>query len=262
MIDTHCHLEQKDYDNDRDDVIERCKNEMNAVVTCAPDPRDYNISFKMVKDNPGFVFLTAGVHPQYVNRFVDSQIEDAMETLRKNSNVIVGVGETGLDYSHITDVEGREKQRMLFTSFIKLAKELNKPLVVHIRNGKDDVDAFEQAIEILEKNKVERVQLHMFGCRKLLDRVIENGYYVSSNAIILRSKSYSKVVRDTPIERLMLETDSPWIHPNGKPKHEERNDPTFVKDVATKVAEIKGLSVDEVDKITTENAIKFFNIMA
>jgi TatD DNase family protein len=260
MIDTHCHLEQKAYDADRDEVVSRCKRELTAVVTCAAKPSDYELTFELVKKNPGFVFAVAGIHPEYVEQFSDAEVEQAMKVIENSKDSLVGVGETGLDYTFVKTAAGRKRQRELFAEFVRLANKLNLPVVVHIRNGedKDEADAFKDAIEILERESAERVQLHMFGGRKLLERALGNGWYVSANAIILRSKSYGKVVRDTPLERLMLETDAPWLHPSGDA--EQRNDPTGVAAVAERVAEIKNIAVEEVDAKTTGNAIAFFRL--
>jgi len=260
MIDTHCHLEQKAYDADRDEVVSRCKRELTAVVTCAAKPSDYELTFELVKKNPGFVFAVAGIHPEYVEQFSDAEVEQAMKVIENSKDSLVGVGETGLDYTFVKTAAGRKRQRELFAEFVRLANKLNLPVVVHIRNGedKDEADAFKDAIEILERESAERVQLHMFGGRKLLERALGNGWYVSANAIILRSKSYGKVVRDTPLERLMLETDAPWLHPSGDA--EQRNDLTGVAAVAERVAEIKNIAVEEVDAKTTGNAIAFFRL--
>jgi TatD DNase family protein len=260
MIDTHCHLEQPVYDKDRETVIAKCKRELNAVVTCAAKPSDYAATFAMAEKHAGFVFAVAGIHPEYVEQFSDAEVEAAMNEIEKNKDSLVGVGETGLDYTFIKTAAGRERQRELFAKFVRLANRLDLPVVVHIRNGedKDEADAFKDAIEILEREGAKRVQLHMFGGRKLLERAIGNGWYVSANAIILRSKSYGKVVRDTPVERLMLETDAPWLHPSGDA--EQRNDPTGVRAVAERIAEIKDMKLADVDRITTQNASKFFSL--
>jgi TatD DNase family protein len=259
-IDTHCHLEQKVYDADREDVIARCRRELAAVVTCAPKPEDYAKTLDIVQKHNGFVFAVLGIHPEYAEDYSDPQVEDAMREIENNRGRIVGVGETGLDYTFIKTPAGRERQRQLFAKFVQLAKRLDLPVVVHIRNGEDKetADAFIDAFEILEREGAKRVQLHMFGARKLLERAIGNGWYVSCNAIVLRSKSYGKVVRDAPLERMMFETDAPWLHPSGEP--EQRNDPTGVIAVAEKVAEIKKTTVEEVDARTTENAIAFYGL--
>jgi len=260
MIDTHCHLEQKAYDADREAVIAKCKRELNAVVTCAARPSDYAATFAMAEKHAGFVFAVAGIHPEYVEQFSDAEVEQAMKEIESNKRSIVGVGETGLDYTFIKTAAGRERQRELFAKFVRLANRLDLPVVVHIRNGEDkeEADAFKDAIGILEREGAKRVQLHMFGGRKLLERALGNGWYVSANAIILRSKSYGKVVRDTPLERLMLETDAPWLHPSGDA--EQRNDPTGVRAVAERVAEIKDIKLEDVDRITTQNAARFYGL--
>lgn len=257
-IDTHCHLEQPAYDKDRDAVIETCMRKLRAVVTCAPDPTHYGLTFEMVDKHPNFVFAIAGIHPEYVDRFTDEDIGQAMRTLEQNRDKLVGVGETGLDYAYIKDPEGRKRQRELFARFISFAKRLDLPIVVHLRNGDDReaADVFDDAFDILEREGAKRVQLHMFGSRRLVKRAMENGWYISMNAICLRSKSYSKVVRDTSLDRLMLETDAPWLHPSFD--KDARNDPTHVREVAERVAKVKKVSFDDVVIRTAENAVRFF----
>jgi TatD DNase family protein len=260
MIDTHCHLEQKAYDADREAVIAECKRKLTAVITCAAKPSDYVATLEFVKKHRGFIFAVLGIHPEYVEDYSDAEVEFAMKEIERNRQGIVGVGETGLDYSYIKSAAGRERQKHMFAKFVRLAKKLELPVVVHIRNGedKDEADAFADAFEILEREGGKRVQLHMFGARKLLERALANGWYVSANAIILRSKSYGKVVRDTPLERLMLETDAPWLHPDGDAA--QRNDPTGVRAVAERVAEIKDAKLEDVDKATTRNATEFYGL--
>lgn len=260
MIDTHCHLEQPVYDADRDEVIERCKRELRAVITCAPDPTHYKLTFDMVGQHPNFVFATAGIHPDYVKRFTGEDVKQAMKTLEANKDKIVGIGETGLDYANVTEPEWRAKQQEMFADFIRFAKSIDKPIVVHLRTGpdKEAADVFDDAFEVLEREAAKRVQLHMFGARRLVQRAMDNGWYISMNAICLRSKSYSKVVRDTLPDRLMLETDAPWLHPSFD--REKRNDPTQLKAVAERVAEIKRTDVKEVTDTTTQNAIEFFGL--
>jgi TatD DNase family protein len=130
-----------------------------------------------------------------------------------------------------------------------LAKKLKKPLIIHSR------DATEDAIKILEQEDAKNILMHLFGSRHLLKRVIDNGWSISVGPIVQRSKDHKKLTRDMPIEKIMLETDSPWFGPEGK-----RNDPTGVIGVVNRIAEIKKLTVEEVDRITTENAIKFLDL--
>jgi TatD DNase family protein len=247
MIDVHCHLEQPDYDKDREQVIEKCKQQLKAIITCCAHPKDFDLTLSLVEKYKGFVFATISIHPEYIKEITESEIDGFLEKIRKNKDKIVGIGETGLDFL-IEEQEWREKQKELFIKFISLGKELNKPLVIHARG------AFAEAIEILETYNAEKVLMHFFSAKELLDKVKKNDWFISVNTMLLTSKKIKKIVRDMPLERLMLETDSPWLG-FGK-----RNEPTSVKLVAEKIAEIKKISLEEVYKITTQNAIKFFKL--
>jgi len=248
MIDVHCHLEQKDYEKDRDEIIERCKKELKAVITCCCHPDDFDLTMKMVEKYKNFVFATVSIHPEYIKEIEHLRVDDFLKRIEENKEKIVGIGETGLDFI-IEEPEWREKQKELFIKFIDLAKNLNLPLVIHARK------AFAEAIEILEKFGAERVLMHFFTAKELLPKIIKNGWSISVNTTLLNSKKIKKIVRDLPIEKIMTETDSPWLGPNGT-----RNDPTSVKFVIEKIAEIKKIDFKEVDNITTQNVIEFFNL--
>jgi len=185
----------------------------------------------------------------------EGKVKRGCDIIVKNKERIVAIGETGLDYWYTKEREWQEKQKQWFIQLIDLAKELNKPLIIHSR------EAFEDTIEILENQDAKKVMLHMWGDRKLLNKILENGYYISMNTIILRSKGYRKVVRDCPLERLMLETDAPWLSPKKLMDGiGARNDPTSIKIVAEKVADIKKISFNEVWQKCGENAINFFDL--
>jgi len=248
MIDVHCHLEQPDYEKDREKVIEECKKEMTAIITCCAHPKDFNLTMKLVEKHKNFVYASVGLHPIYVKEIKQPELEKYLQTIADNKEKIVSIGEIGLDYHWIKDEHWQKKQRELFMVMLQFAKEIGKPVTIHIR------DAFEDAIKILEKSGVEKVHLHMYGGRKQLQRVLENGWMISQNTIILNSKTYRKIVRDTPITMLMTETDSPWLG------FGQRNTPLAVKKVVKKISEIKKLDEKEVDVMTTRNAINFFNL--
>jgi TatD DNase family protein len=248
MIDVHCHLEQKDYEKDRDEVIERCEGELKAVITCCCHPDDFDLTMGLVERHKNFIFAAVSIHPEYIKEIERLNVNDFLKKIEENKEKIVGIGETGLDFI-IEEPEWREKQKELFIKFIDLAKSLNLPLVIHARK------AFAEAIEILEKFGAERVLMHFFTAKELLAKIIKNGWSISVNTTLLNSKKIKKIVRDLPIEKIMTETDSPWLGIEGK-----RNDPTSVKFVIEKIAEIKRMKFEEIDKITTQNAIDFFNL--
>jgi len=248
MIDAHCHLEQKDYDSDREEVVSRCKAVLKAVVFSCASPKDFQRSLEIVSKYSDFAFLTAGFHPEYIKEVSEKEIEDYFNLIRKNKDKLVGIGECGLDYHWITEPDWREKQKELFIRHINLAKELNLPLVIHSR------DAEEECLKILEEQKADKVLMHFFSDKDLVERVVADGYFISINTLVLQSKSIRKIMKKTPLERLMTETDAPWLG-FGK-----RNEPIAVKQVIEKISELEKITVEKLDDATTRNAMEFFKL--
>lgn len=288
MIDTHCHLEQKQYDLDRDKIIEACKKGLKVVVTSCANPKDLDLSLEMVEKHKGFVFLAAGLHPEYIKEISEKQKDEYLEKIKENKNKIVAVGEIGLDYFWIKDPILQKKQQEQFKELIAFSKEIKKPLVIHSRNSNEDL------VKILEAEDAKKVLLHMFNGKDLLNRVVENKWLVSISYLIKRSKDYRKVAKLLPLENIVLETDAPWngiqieekdfskefLEKNksilgnvitNEPKEPMtmkikdgwitlRNTPLAIKPAAEKIAEEKGLSFEEVWKRCGENAEKFFGL--
>jgi TatD DNase family protein len=248
MIDVHCHLEQEDFEKDRDEVIKKCQRELKAIITCCAHPDDFDLTMDLVKRYKNFVFSTVSIHPEYIKEITGKEIEEFFKKIEENKEKIVGIGETGLDFK-ITEPEWREKQKKLFEKFIILANDLKKPLVIHARK------AFAETIEILENQKLKNVLMHFFTTKELLEKVIKNGWFISVNTTLLTSKTIKKIVRDLPLEKIMTETDAPWLGLDQK-----RNEPKNVKIVAQKIAEIKKISFEKIAEITTQNAIEFFSL--
>lgn len=250
MIDSHCHLEEEAYREDLDDVIQTCKEQrLKALITVCADPGDWDKTLELVNKYKGFVFACASVHPIYIDRTTSKQVEEYFKKLRDNRDVLVAIGETGADYFHTREADLQMKQRELFRRHIELAGELDKPIVVHCR------DAFADVIDILENEGAKRVMMHLFGGNKFLNKVIDNGWWISAGPILLKSKSHKKIIRDMPLEKIMLETDSPWFGPDG-----QRNTPVSVIQVAERIAEIKKADVNYISDITDKNAIQFFSL--
>jgi TatD DNase family protein len=251
MIDAHCHIEQDVYQKDRDQVIEKCKQAgIKAVVFSCARFRDLERSLRMVKKYKGYAFMCAGLHPEFIKEITPETKKDFFETVRRHSGETVAVGETGLDYNWTKESEWRERQKKLFVEMIEFAKELKKPLVVHAR------DAYLESVGILEKEKPGKVLMHMFGDEDLVERVVGNGWFISTNAIVLRSKNHRKIIKRAPLERILLETDAPWLHPSGH----GRNDPTTIKIVAEKIADLKKIPFEDVWLRCGRNAAEFFGL--
>ncbi len=249
MIDSHCHLEQESYQNDLSDVIDACKKDgLKAVVSVCAEPKDWDRSVEIRKQFPDYIFLCASIHPEFIKEIAPKQIDEYFGKLKENRENLVAIGETGLDYFWVKEEEWREKQKELFIQHIELSKELKLPLVVHTRNAGEDV------LKILEQEDAKQVLLHMWGFKDLVSRVIENNYSITVGPIIATSKNHKKIVRDMPIENILLETDSPWFG-NGS-----RGLPTNIKVPCEKISEVKKLTFEEVWNQTGNNAIKFFKL--
>lgn len=248
MIDVHCHLEQKDFDSDRKETIEKCKKEIKALITCCAHPRDFEVTIKMVSGNPGFVYASAGIHPSYVKEFDEKDVSAFIDKIRKSRKHFVAIGETGLDFHWIKEKEWQEKQKGLFIEMIELSKELDLPLVIHTR------DAMEQTVKILENSDAKSVLFHLYGSRDFIPVVMENGWNISIGPLIKQSKLHKKIARDMPLENIMLETDSPWFG------FGSRSDPTHIRIAAEKIAEAKKIDFETVWKQCGKNAEKFFSL--
>jgi len=247
MIDVHCHLEQKDYEKDRDELIEKCKQKLKCLITCCTCLEDFDLTMEIVEKYKNFVFASVAIHPELIKKVKENEIDEFFNKVKENREKIVAIGETGLDFI-IEEREWREKQKELFIKFIDLAKNLNLPLIIHARK------AFAETIEILEKCRAKRVLMHFFTAKELLPKIIENGWSISVNTTLTKSKKIKKIVREIPIEKIMLETDSPWL---GEGK---RNDPLSVEIVAREISKIKNISFEKINEITDKNAIEFFNL--
>jgi len=249
MIDVHCHLEHENFKKDIENVVKKCKEELKYIITSSPHPKDFEYTISLVDKFPGYVYACLGLHPEYVEEFDEDRIKGFEAFVESNINKVSALGEIGLDYFWIKDERLREKQKELFYRVIEFAKKIKKPIVVHIR------EAYEDAIKILENRDYQKVLLHMFGGEKFVEKVLSNEWKISVGPIILRSKTHKKIVKKLPIERIMLETDSPWMKIDGR-----QTFPTDVKIVAAKIAEIKKIDINSVERFTDANAKEFFGL--
>ncbi|MCS7134754.1 MAG: TatD family hydrolase [Candidatus Pacearchaeota archaeon] len=250
MIDVHCHLEQPEFDRNLKTFVEEWKKELKFVVSSCSHPQDLKKSFEIYQQFKPFVKICVGIHPEYAHQVKEEEIEKVINFIEKNERDISAIGEIGLDYYCMTEELVRKKQENLFLTFIELAKKLEKPVVVHARNS------FLEVIEILEKKNMQgrKVLMHLMTEKKYVERIVKNSWFLSLGPGILKSKNQKKVARDVPLQNLMLETDSPWFaQPDQK-----FGVPLNVKIVCKKIAEIKKLNEEEIEKITDINACKFF----
>lgn len=247
MIDTHAHLAFADFDRDREVVIERCKKELWGVVASGARLDENLKVLALSKEHQGFVHATLGFHPTEKGDF-----EKVIELIRKNKEGVVGVGEVGLDYHWVKDAKEREKQKDVFERFIGLAQELKKPLVIH------SWDAEKECFDMVRKSDAMAV-FHCFsGSNELAKEIAAQGHHVSISTQICFSKNHRKIAKDVPIDKMLLETDSPFLSPNRE--QDKRNYPWNIKISAEKIAKVKGMEVQSVLEECASNARKVFGI--
>ena len=259
ITDTHAHLDYPDYDSDRDQVIERAKQQgISQIVTIGIGRESISRSIQLCEKYSN-VFAAIGVHP---NALEDLHLDEwnFLEKAARHPRV-VAIGETGLDYYRLpreNPENVKKRQHQYFLEQLRLAKELNKPVVIHCR------DAYHDTLKILEefgRFRPEPGVVHCFGAdRRIAQRVFDLGYFISVGGIITfkNATELCDVVQSMPKDRLLLETDCPFLAPT--PYRGKRNEPAHTRVVAEKVAEIWSLSLIEVSKIVAQNVQHLFGI--
>jgi len=280
-IDIHSHVNFKAFDEDRDAVIHRALDNDTWIINIGTQFDTSKKAVEMTNDYKEGVYATIGLHPIHtgasyhdVNELGNKGQEFTSrgevfdkEKYRELTKLgkVVAIGECGLDYYRCTE-DSIEKQKTAFISQIELANELNLPLMLHIRNNPEDTsrNVYADALEILKKySKVKGVSHFFAGTLEDAKNFIDFGFYVSFSGSItfkpnLKICDYYQVISKTPLEMIMADTDSPYVAPI--PYRGKRNEPLYVKEIVKKIAEIKGLSGEEVAKTIFSNSKRLFDI--
>lgn len=257
MIDTHCHLEMDAFDDDRKDVIKRAREAgLEAVITIGSDFDGCKGAVELA-NKYDFVYAAVGIHPHDAKDFTDeifNQIKEwAMGNGQKAKGKIVAIGEIGLDYHY--DHSPRDIQRDVFKKQLYYAKEIGLPVVIHSREAKKDT------LKILEESGITKGVMHCFsGDMEMAERTMAMGFYISiagpvtfKNAAKLR-----EIAKAIPDDYLLIETDAPYLTP--EPLRGNRNEPAFVVHTAKLMADLRGVSFEDINRITTVNAKRLFGI--
>lgn len=251
FFDIHSHLNFSDFNEDRESVIKNCLDGGIWIINVGADLESSKRAIEISNKYEKGVYATVGIHP---TDNLGEEIPKEIKEMATHKNV-VAIGECGLEYFRIKDEAKKEKQRKFFKEQIELAIELDKPLVIHCRDAHNDV------LNILESyrgNKL-RGDLHFFsGDLDQAKKYIDLGFLISFTGVITFTKDYDSVIAGIPLEKIMIETDAPFVSP--VPHRGKRNEPAYVVEVAKRIAEIKGVSLEEVAKVTTQNALNLFGI--
>ena len=248
FIDTHCHLSKKDYE-DISKVIEDNRNaNVLRIIISGCTREDLDETIEIISNYPD-VYATIGYHPEEADNIEKQDLIKLEELLTQEK--IVGIGEIGLDYHYSS--ENKEKQQQLFEYQLSLAEKYSLPVVIHTRDATNDT------INILKKHNVKGI-IHCFsGSLEIAREYISLGYKLGIGGVITFKNSKLPVVLESlPIESILLETDSPYLAP--EPVRGSKNESSNIPYIAEKIADIKKLSTEEVEKITTNNAIALFDL--
>lgn len=247
-IDIHAHLNFADYDHDRAEVIKRTLEAGIGVINIGTDAKTSKEVVKLAEENEE-MWATVAMHPHSAAEDFD---DSYFKTLAQHSKV-VAIGECGLDYFQVESEEIKERQKELFKQHIKLAKEVGKPLMLHIRDSYDDV------LMILKQEGAGRAHAHFFvGSQEVAQKFLDRGDTLSFTGVITFTDAYDEVIKNVPLDKLMAETDAPYVAP--VPYRGKRNEPLYVKEVYKKIAELRGLSEEEVRAALLINARRVFDL--
>ncbi len=252
FIDTHTHLGFDSYDEDRELVIQRAiESDVVAMICIGTDLESSKISVS-IAEKYAAVYAAVGIHPTDCAEATDSDFE-AIRNLAKHEKV-VAIGEVGLDYYHMR--ASKEKQKNAFVYQIHMAHELKLPLIIHNRDSHEDIFPI---LKELGVNEVGAVMHSFSGDATFLENILELDLHVSfTGNITFKKSAYDPLVQNTPLERLLLETDSPFLTP--VPLRGKRNEPAFIVHTAQKIAGIKQIPLEEIGRITSENARNLFGL--
>ena len=254
LFDSHAHLNDERFDEDREELISSLQEKGVDFVVNPGACIETSISSVELANKYDFIYSAVGVHPHDVGNLDNTSI-DTLRKLAIENEKVVAIGEIGLDYYY--DTYPREIQREWFIKQIELANELKLPIIIH------DRDAHGDTFEIIKKYKSPEIGcvLHCYsGNVELAKEYVKMGCYISLSGTVTfkNNKKTKEVAREIPLDRLFIETDSPYMAPT--PHRGKRNDPSLVQFVANTIAIEKGVSYETVCEATKENAKRFFGI--
>ncbi len=275
-IDIHSHVNLNAFKDDRDEVIRRALDNDTWVINVGTQIDTSRNAVELANKYTEGVYAIVGLHPVHTSVSYHDEQElgeggkeftsrgeifdkDLYRQLLKNPKV-VGIGECGLDYYHC-DENTISKQKEAFISQIELANEFGKPLMLHIRNNKEDKihNAYLEALEILKEHAKVKGDVHFFaGDVEIAKMYVDFGFTLSFTGVITFTHDYDEVIKNTPLDMIMSETDAPYVTPI--PNRGKRNEPFYVKEIVKKIAEIKNLPETVVSDAIIANAKRVFKI--
>ncbi len=253
LVDSHAHIDTSRFNADREAVISAAREGgVTRIINPGVDLPSSQFARALAKSHPGFIFAGVGTHPHDASTYTEEVGMHYREMAQEPE--VVAIGEFGLDYFRM--LSPREVQRAVFCAHLELARACNLPCIIHVRNSHDDV--------------IELLRLHGQGLRGVFHCFSGNvaqaeeclafeGFMLSfAGPLTRQGNDLPEVARTAPLDRILVETDSPYLVP--QPLRVKRNEPLFVKYTADKLAEIRGMTLEEIAQVTTANAIRLFDL--
>ena len=255
IFDTHAHYDARQYDEDREEVLAHLKDAgVEKVVNISNGWKDLLATIDLVERYP-WIYGSAGIHPCEIKDLTEERFEQIRDFSRKEK--IVAIGEIGLDYYWVKEAEEREKQRYWFVRQLTLAKEEDLPVVIHSRDAaKDTFDTMKK-----EHARTTGGVIHCYsGSLEMAREYVKLGYYLGIGGVVTfkNSKTLKRVAAEIPLEYIVLETDAPYLSP--MPYRGKRNSSAYLHYVAEEIAALKGISREEVEAVTYQNAVNLYRI--
>jgi len=267
-FDSHTHVQLSDFDAERDEVIARAQDAGVWILNVGVDEESSKKAIELAHEYKEGVYAAVGLHPNDVREDFDF---DTLARLAEDKKVIA-IGETGLDYFRTEDIKKRELQKKTFLQHLELSKKVNKPIIIHCRNAHNDLVSILNSYFLIHNSL--RGVMHFFGGEgpariatqsvaggawEKADEYLKMGFYLSfSGVVTFANYAHAENIRKIPLERILIETDAPFATP--VPYRGTRNEPSYVIETAKKIAEIKGVSLEELAMQTTRNAKKLFKL--
>lgn len=248
IIDSHCHLDFPKFNRDREETILRAREAgVVGMINSGISLKGNRMSLELAEKNAD-IHATLGLSPDIGRGGTDKEIDAILAQITANAGKAVGIGEAGLDFQDCKTNDERERQTAAFKKVVALAKDLDKPLVVHARLAEAEV------LKLVKD--IDTVIYHCYsGSVETMQEIVDMGYYISLATLVCFSKHHQDLAKAVPLGNLLLETDSPFLS-----SRKGRNEPAFIVDSVPVVAQLKGIDPAEIAKSTTRNARRVFNI--
>ena len=253
IFDSHAHYDDEEFDNDRKEVLEELKNEgVIGIMNCSSSYKSIAKTCELI-NTYDFIYGAVGIHPENADEFKDEMLDEFKDIIKKNPKV-KAIGERGLDY-YWDENPDKEIQKDVFRRHMKWAEELNVPVIIH------DRDAHEDTLNIIKEFPNVKGVVHCFsGSVEFAKECLKLGYYIGVTGVVTfkNAKKVVKVVKEVPVERLLVETDCPYMAP--EPNRGKRNKSSYIKYVIEKISEIKEINPKELNLKVNENLQNLFKI--